>query len=129
MTDITPDKLVEAYINIRDAIADKNAEVDSLKEQQKAISDRLLELCAEKNLDGFKTEYGTVNRRLSSHYWTSDWEQFYQFVKDNDAFHLLEKRIHNTNMKEFLANKPEGLPEGLQCKNEYAITVRKPTAK
>jgi hypothetical protein len=53
----------------------------------------------------------------------------YAFIEEHSAPHLLEKRIHNGNMKEFLADNPDVTPEGLQAKNRYAISVRKPTKK
>ena len=53
----------------------------------------------------------------------------YVFIKEHDAPQLLEKRIHNGNMKEFLADNPDVVPEGLQAKTRYTISVRKPTKK
>ena len=79
--------------------------------------------------DGLKTPSGTVSRRVISSYWTSDWEQMYAFIQEHNAPHLLEKRIHNGNMKEFLADNPDVTPAGLQAKNRYGISVRKPPKK
>jgi|TARA_R110000824_G_scaffold92853_2_gene224930 hypothetical protein len=123
------DKLVSVYLKIRTAIQDKDQEIKNLKEQQDKVSDELLKLCESQEADGLKTPSGTVSRRVISSYWTSDWERMYAFIKENDAPHLLEKRIHNGNMKEFLADNPDVTPEGLQAKNRYAISVRKPTKK
>lgn len=123
------DKLVSVYLKIRTAIQDKDQEIKNLKEQQDKVSDELLKLCESQGADGLKTPSGTVSRRVISSYWTSDWERMYAFIKENDAPHLLEKRIHNGNMKEFLADNPDVTPEGLQAKNRYAISVRKPTKK
>ncbi len=123
------DKLVAVYLKIRNAIKDKDEEIKSLKEQQDKVSDELLKLCESQEADGLKTPSGTVSRRVISSYWTSDWEQMYAFIKEQDAPHLLEKRIHNGNMKEFLVDNPDVTPAGLQAKNRYAISVRKPAKK
>tara|TARA_R110002020_G_scaffold115233_5_gene264982 strand:- start:534 stop:920 length:387 start_codon:yes stop_codon:yes gene_type:complete len=123
------DRLVAVYLKIRNAIKDKDEEIKSLKEQQDKVSDELLKLCESQEADGLKTPSGTVSRRVISSYWTSDWEQMYAFIKEQDAPHLLEKRIHNGNMKEFLVDNPDVTPAGLQAKNRYAISVRKPTKK
>ena len=123
------DKLVSVYLKIRTAIQDKDQEIKNLKEQQDKVSDELLKLCESQEADGLKTPSGTVSRRVISSYWTSDWEQMYAFIKEQDAPHLLEKRIHNGNMKEFLVDNPDVTPAGLQAKNRYAISVRKPTKK
>jgi len=53
----------------------------------------------------------------------------YEFIKEHDATHILEKRIHNDNMKEFLAENPDLCPNGLQSDRKYVISVRKPRAK
>lgn len=124
----TPDKMVSAYINIRNAIHEKEQEIKELKEKQAAISDAMLELFSDQNIDSMKTKYGTASRRVYSTYWTSDWEAMYNFIRDNDAFHLLEKRIHNGNMREFINENPDDrLPIGLQSNTKYILSVRKPT--
>jgi len=123
------DKLVGVYLKIRTAIQDKDQEIKKLKEQQDKVSDELLKLCESQEADGLKTPSGTVSRRVTSTYWTSDWKQMYVFIKEHDAPQLLEKRIHNGNMKEFLADNPDVVPEGLQAKTRYTISVRKPTKK
>jgi len=123
------DKLVSVYLKIRNAIKDKDEEIKKLKEQQDTVSDELLKLCESQEADGLKTPSGTVSRRVISSFWTSDWERMYAFIEEHSAPHLLEKRIHNGNMKEFLADNPDVTPEGLQAKNRYAISVRKPTKK
>lgn len=124
----TPDKMVSAYINIRNAIHEKEQEIKELKEKQAAISDAMLELFSDQNVDSMKTKYGTASRRVHSTYWTSDWEAMYNFIRDNDAFHLLEKRIHNGNMREYINENPDDrLPIGLQSNTKYILSVRKST--
>ena len=129
MADLTADKLVAIYIKIRGAIKEKDDEIKLFKEQQEFVAEKLLALCSEQNLDSMKTTEGTITRRVSSNYWTSDWEAMYKFIEANDAYHLLEKRIHNTNMKEFLTENPDECPQGLQSNKKYIISVRKPTTK
>jgi|TARA_R110000787_G_scaffold80307_1_gene174899 pyruvate dehydrogenase complex dehydrogenase (E1) component len=129
MSDLTADKLVAMYIKIRSAINKKDDEIKHYKEQQEKVSNELLALCNEQNLDSMKTTEGTITRRVSSHFWTSDWEAMYKFIEANNAHHLLEKRIHTTHMKEFLADNPDECPHGLQSNTKYIVSVRKPTAK
>jgi hypothetical protein len=131
--DLTVDELVSIYVKIRTAIAAKEEqhklELQELKDEFDIVSNQLLELCNEQNVDGFKTPAGTVSRRVTSRYWTSDWDSMYQFIKENEAPFLLEQRIHNSNMREFLDVNPDKFPTGLQNERKYAIQVRKPTAK
>ena len=127
------DKLVKVYRKIRDAINEKEeahkAEIGGLKEQLDAVAAKLLEICNTQNLDSLRTPEGTVTRRAVTRYWTNDWESMYQFIKEQDAPFLLEQRIHNGNMKQFLEENPDTLPIGLNADTKYAVTVRKPTNK
>jgi predicted secreted Zn-dependent protease len=129
----TADELVAAYLKIRSAIQFKEeahkAEIEDLKAQQDVISEALLGLCNEQNVEGLRTKAGTVSRRIQTRYWTNDWSSMYDFIKEHDALYLMEQRIHNGNMKQFLEENPDVLPIGLQADRKYVITVRKPTAK
>ena len=128
---IPADRLVAVYRRIRAAIDEREEahtqEINTLKEKLEMVSDKLLKICNEQNLDSLRTPEGTVTRRVKSRYWTTDWEHMYKFIKENDAPFLLEQRIHNGNMKQFLEENPDPHPAGLQVDSKYAITVRKPT--
>jgi hypothetical protein len=125
MSDITADKLVKAYIKIRDKRAELSKQDSELEEQQQMIADKLLEICKETGTDGLKTSFGTVTRRISKNYWTSDWDSFYRFIKEHDAFHLLQQRISNVNTQTFLEENPELHPPGLQADASYTVVVRR----
>ena len=133
MPDMKADELVLAYRKIRDTIKQKedahNEEIAGLKTQQDTLSAALLELCNEQNMDSIRTAAGTVTRTTLTRYWTNDWGSMYEFIRENDAMHLLEQRIHNGNMKQFLSENPDDLPVGLQADSKYVVRVRKPTAK
>lgn len=132
-TELTIDELVGIYLKIRTAIEAKEeqhkAELQELKDQFDVVGNKLLEICNEQNMDSIRTPVGTISRRVSSRYWTSDWDSMYQFIKNNDAPFLLEQRIHNTNMRQFLEDNPDKFPAGLQNERKYTVQVRKPTAK
>ena len=127
------EKLVRIYRKLRGVIDEKEeafkAEVGALKEQLDAVSDALLNVCNEQNADSIRTPDGTITRRIAQRYWTTDWESMYKFIKENDVPFLLEQRIHNGNMKQFIEENPDAFPAGLQCDRKYAVTVRKPTNK
>lgn len=129
MSNYNASELADIYIKMRERVRELEDKVKSIKEQQAMVTDKMLELCNEQDANSLATTNGTISRRLNSSYWTSDWDSFYNFVKDNGAYHLLEKRIHNGNMKEFLADNPDAVPMGLQSKKQYVISVRKPKPK
>jgi hypothetical protein len=127
------EEMVLAYRRIRDAIRDREEqhkeELAALKEQLDVVAGALLDICNNLDVDSLRTEAGTVSRRVNTRYWTSDWDAMYRFIKDQDAPFLLEQRIHNSNMKQFLADNPGLLPVGLQADSKYIVQVRKPTSK
>ena len=125
------DKLVKVYVKIRDKRADLKSEVEKrdeeLKEALRVIENELLEVCKETGAESLRTDYGTVTRRVAKRYHTTDWESMYQFIKDNNVLELLEKRIAQSNMSQFLQENPDKLPPGLNVDSRYAVTVRRKT--
>lgn len=122
---ITADKLVKTYIKIRDKRAELSKQDNELEEQQLLIQQELLSICKETGSDGLRTQYGTVSRRISKNYWTSDWESLYKFIKEHDAFHFLHQRISNGNVDKFLEENPDLHPPGLQADASYTVVVRR----
>ena len=129
MTDIPADKLVSAYIRLRDArskILKEFEEKDSeLKAQQDMVSDHLQDHLKIVGADNIKTKHGTVTRTIKTRYWTSDWSSMFEFIKANDAMYLMEQRLHQTNIKKFLEDNPDQLPIGLNSDSRYTVSVRK----
>ena len=127
--EVPADKLAEIYIKIRDKRAEIKekfeAEDASLKEQQDLLAEEMLEVCYENNADSIKTPAGTIIRKVDTRYWTTDWDSMYQFIQEHDAYPLLEKRIHQTNLKQFLDENPNLLPAGLQADRKYTVVVRR----
>jgi phage host-nuclease inhibitor protein Gam len=122
-------KLVAVYIKMRDAkdaiTREYEAKVNEIKEQMEAVEQALLEICKTTGQDGGRTTYGTFSRTVKTRYWTNDWGSMHSFIKEHDAIHLLEQRIHQTNMQEFLRDNPGTLPQGLNADSRYSITVRR----
>ena len=129
MEDVSADKLVKAYIKIRDKrkqLADEyEAQDKELEESLDAISEKLLEVCKATGADGFKTEFGTVTRRVSKRFWTNDWHSCHKFLLEHGTPELLEKRIAQTNMATFLEENPDLLPPGLNVDSKYTISIRR----
>jgi len=123
------DKLAAVYIKIRDkrAIAKKEFEErdKGLEEQMQIVADEMLEACKRIGADSIKTPHGTIIRSVKSRYWTNDWDSMYTFIEEQGAFGLLEKRLHQTNMKDFLAENPDLYPVGLNVENSYTVVVRR----
>lgn len=127
--DVSTSKLSSIYLKIRDARSELKAKYEEedkqLEAQMDVIEAKLLDICKATDADSIKTQAGTVMRRVATRYWTNDWDSMYEFVKENDAYGLFEKRISQTNMKQFLEENPDKFPKGMLLDSAYKITVRR----
>jgi hypothetical protein len=123
------EQLVTVYIKMRDALVKLQREFDekegAIKAQQDTVTQALLEMCKEMGAEGLRTPAGSVFKTVKTRYWTSDWGSMKQFIKDNDALDLMEQRVHQTNMKNFLEENPTLMPPGMNVDSRYSITVRR----
>lgn len=127
--DITADKLVKVYVKMRDARSQLKAtyeeEDNAIKEQMDMVESQLLEMCKTTGADSLRTKFGTVYRSVQTRYWTGDWEAMHKFIMQHNAPELLERRISQTQMREYLKENPDELPIGLNVDNRYTVTVRR----
>jgi hypothetical protein len=123
------DKLTAVYLKMRDKRDDMRREAETrekeLEEQMNIIETEMLEICKQMNADSVRTPHGTIIRSVKSRYWTNDWDSMYQFIKEHDAFGLLEKRLHQTHLKEFLSENPDTFPVGVNVESSYSVVVRR----
>lgn len=119
------DQLAKVYVKIRDRRRELEKQAAELKEQQDLIGLELLEICKEQGAQTIRTEFGTVSKRTTKNYWTSDWESFTNFIKEHNAFALLQQRINNTNMVQFLEENPDLLPPGLNADVNQTVVITK----
>ena len=134
MSDMKLDDLVTTYLTIRNERNTLKNQWEIKDSELKADLDQLeqamLVACNEINADSIRTGSGTIIKSLKETYTCGDWDNFKQFVVDNNALDLLQQRISQTNFKEFMSTRQdEGLPPGISTLREFAITVRKPTSK
>ena len=129
MSEVSADKMTKAYIKIRARRAELaktfKAEDDQLAEHLEKLKNALLNYCTDQNVESVRTSEGLFYRSVKTKYWTSDWESMHKFVLEHGVPELLDKRLNQTNMKQFLEENPEVLPQGLNKDMEYAIAVRK----
>jgi hypothetical protein len=127
--EVTAGKLASVYIKIRskraELLAAYELEDNKLKEALETLEEEMLEKCKDEDADSIKTPFGTIVRSVKTRYWPADWEIFNQFVIDNEALGLLEKRVHQTNMGQWLEEHTDNPPPGLNIDRRYACTVRK----
>jgi hypothetical protein len=126
---VPTEKLVRVYLKMNAALTkireEYEAEEKALKEKLGAVKRALLQYCKDENLESVRTSEGMFYRTVRTSYWTNDWESMGKFVVEHNAPELLEKRLHQGNMKQFLEDHPDLLPPGLNVDSEYTITIRR----
>lgn len=127
------DTLTSVYLKMRNARDEIRREAEAkekeINEQMQIVEQQMLDACKALGADSIRTPNGTIIRSIKSRYWTNDWDSMYQFIREHDAFGLLEKRLHQTHMKEFLEENPNVLPAGLNVENQYTVVVRRSKEK
>ncbi len=123
------EKLVKAYIKMRDARAVLSTEYEAkdkdIKEQMRVVENFLLEACKRAGGNVSIPGVGVVIRGVDTRYWTSDWEAMHNFIKENSTLELLERRIAQRAMGEFLKANPDKMPKGMNVESKYTVTVRR----
>lgn len=123
------EKLVKVYLKMKQKRAELSAEFkkqdETIEKQMDAVKSALLTYCKDQNVESVRTTEGLFYRTTKTSYWTNDWESMGKFIVEHSVPELLEKRLHQTNMKQFLEEHPELLPPGLNVDSEYTITVRR----
>lgn len=128
---IPMDRLAKVYVKIRDKISeltrDYESQVETLKASQAQVANTMKDQLRAAGMLSSKTEYGTVSLITKTRYYAQDWDAMKTFIKEHDAVDLLEKRIAQKNMQQFLEENPGVVPTGLNTVSEIEVSVRKPT--
>jgi len=127
--EVPVERIISTFLKIRgvkEALTKEyEAKVSDLDEQMGLLKHKLLQICKETGVTSLGTGNAVAYRTVKTRYWTNDWEKFYSFMREHGKMELLEKRIHQSHMKEFLEEKPEARPQGLQIDQEYEITIKR----
>lgn len=115
------------YAKVQDLTKEYESKIEELKAQQDEIKNAMKDQMMALGTNSVKTDEGTIILSQKVRYYTDDWDSFKQFVVDNDALDLFERRISQKNMALFLEDNPGLVPAGLSSLSEVSVTVRKPT--
>lgn len=130
MSNVDVEQLVTAYLALRSEreriLREFELQDNALKADMSQLEAAMLQVCNDVNANSIKTQHGTVMRKLSERFYCTDWDNFSKFVLEQEAVGLLEKRIHQSNFRQFMEeHEKDGLPPGVNVMREFGITVRK----
>ena len=122
-------KLVRVYLKMklkRDEITEKfKAEEKAIADQMDTVKGALLDYCRENGVEGARTADGLFYRTTTTNYWTNDWESMGSFIVEHNVPQLLEKRLHQGNVKQFMEEHPDLALPGLNADSKYTISIRR----
>ena len=126
---LNAEKLTTVYLKIKDKRSELSAEFKEkdaeLLEQLDKVKRALLDYCEDQGVDSVRTSAGLFYRSARTRYWTSDWSSMHEFILENEVPELLDKRVNQSNMKQYLEENPDLVPKGLNVDSEYVVSVRR----
>ena len=129
---LTIDQVIEAYLKYRNKKEAIEAEV---KDQVKDLKDKMAKLEAwikeKADADGvtsFKTARGTAFLTTTDYANVANWDEVLQFIKDNEAFDMLEKRVSKNAVRGYI-EATKSVPSGVNYGTRIDVNVRKPVTK
>ena len=129
MAELTADILTEVFIKLRNKLHNMQKKHDEqqaeIKNKMTQVESAMLYMCKSTGADSIKTPHGTIIKTVKTRYQTYDWASYHDFCDEHKCFDLLERRIHQGNLKSFLQDNPGVLPKGLNEDSKYSIVVRK----
>lgn len=125
------DDVISTYLKLRTHME----VIDSEAEQKKNdIKVKLMKLEAwikeQADLQGvtsFKTKHGTAFLTTTDFANVADWDSVLDFIKNNEAYDMLEKRVSKTAVRGYI-EKNKAVPPGVNYGTKLGVNVRKPAA-
>lgn len=125
MTDMNIDTLVRVFNKMRAKKEELDLELKGLEGQMNRIKVAIGDQMREAGMESIRTADGTAYRTIKTTYNPTDWGLMHQFIMERELPQLLEKRLHQGNMKAYLEEHPDDIPPGLNSNMEYSVTIRR----
>jgi hypothetical protein len=130
--DVTVEQVVAAYMKLRDKKKAIEAEADSkvqeIVQKMEKFETWIREKAAEQGVTSFKTNAGTAFLTTVDFANVADWDAVLSFIKTNEAYDMLERRISKTAVRSYIEAHKE-VPAGVNYGTKLSVNVRKPAAK
>jgi Cft2 family RNA processing exonuclease len=128
----TVGEVIKTYMALRDKKAELESEV---KEQVAEIKEKMIKLESylktkmdENGLTSFKSDFGTAFLTTTDYANVADWDEVVQFIKDNEAYDLFEKRVSKNAVRGYI-DQNNAVPPGINYGTKLSVNIRRPSAK
>lgn len=129
---VTIDEVVATYIKLRnkkDAIeAETKDRVKGIKEKLEQIEAWIKEQADVQGVTSFKTKHGTAFLTTTDYANVANWDSVLEFIRENEAFDMLEKRISKIAVRGYIEANKE-VPPGVNYGTKLEVNIRKPAVR
>lgn len=128
ISELPNDELVHVFITLREHRAKLKAAYDNAdaetKAKQEKIQGLMLTRFNESGMESMRTKYGTAYKQTKSFATVGDKDTFFNYVKEHDAYELLEARCSKTAVDQYkVANND--VPPGVNYREEIVVNIRR----
>lgn len=120
--------LVTRYIAARDLKSKLDQEhktkLEPLVAAMEKTESAILDFFDKHNMDSAKCEAGTAYKSAKTSATVVDMDIFLDFVREHEAWHMLERRVAKTSVDEYVAAHQD-LPPGINYTRMASINIRR----
>jgi hypothetical protein len=124
----TVEHVVGTYMKLRrkkEALeAETKAGLDEIKVKMGKLEAWLMQKADDEGVTSFKTDSGTAFVTTTDFANVADWDAVLTFIKDNEAFDMLEKRVSKTAVRGYM-DANGSVPPGITYGSKLGINIRK----
>lgn len=129
---ITVDRVIAKYMELRrnkDAItAATKEQVDKIVDQMDKLETYIKQRAEQDGVTSFKTPHGTAFLTTVDFANVENWDAVLQFIRDRDAYDILERRVSKTAVRSYI-DADKNVPPGIKYGTRLEVSVRKPANK
>ena len=107
--------------SVKEQVSEIKAKMDKLEAWIKQQADA-------QGVTSFKTKHGTAFLTTTDFANVADWDAVLTYIRDNEAYDMLEKRISKIAVRGYIEEN-KSVPPGVNYGTKLEINIRKPTAK
>jgi hypothetical protein len=128
----TVDDVIATYMKLRvqkDLIeAETKDRVAGIKEKMEKLEAWIKEQADQQGVTSFKTKHGTAFLTTTDYANVADWDSVLDFIKREEAFDMLERRVSKTAVRGYI-EATKAVPPGINYGTKLEVNIRKPAKK
>ena len=128
---VNVDDVISTYMKLRrqkDSLeAEVKDKVSEIKTKMEKLEAWIKEQADLQGVTSFKTKHGTAFLTTTDYANVADWDAMIQFIKENEAYDMLEKRVSKVAVRGYI-EKTKAVPPGVNYGTRLDVNIRKPTA-